>query len=42
MQHPKDFATFCGNCGSYDVNIYINLLEEIVFECEKCDLKEIL
>jgi hypothetical protein len=39
---PKDFAVFCKHCGTYDVDVYVNVHEEVVFECqnEECDTKE--
>jgi hypothetical protein len=41
---PKDFLVFCTNCGTYDVDVFVNTHEEIVFECnnEECDMKEYL
>ena len=38
----ENFAVFCKKCGTYDVDVYINMNEEMVFICQtpECDTKE--
>jgi hypothetical protein len=42
MDKPEHFAVFCKDCGTYDVDLFVNMDEEIEFECqnEKCGTKE--
>jgi hypothetical protein len=42
VDQPNSFGVFCKNCGSYYVDVYVNLDEEIVFWCKnkECDTKE--
>lgn len=37
-----NFAAFCKSCGSYEIEIFTNDDEEIIFHCEKCDIKEVI
>lgn len=37
---PKYFGVFCKNCGSYEVKIYTNANEDVVMECQICNVAE--
>jgi hypothetical protein len=41
---PKKFGVFCKSCGTYDVDVYVSVDDEIIFECQnkECDTNEIL
>ena len=40
LEKPVNFSVFCKNCGSYEIDIYLTIDDEIVFDCEKCDTEE--
>lgn len=40
LEKPKYFSVFCKNCGSYEIDIYLTVDDEIVFDCDKCDTEE--
>ena len=40
LEKPKNFSIFCKNCGSFEIDIYLTIEDEIVFDCEKCDTEE--
>jgi hypothetical protein len=42
MGTPEHFAVFCKDCGTYEVDLFVNMDEEIEFECqnEQCGAKE--
>lgn len=40
LEKPEHFSIFCKNCGSYEIDIYLTIEDEIVFDCEKCDTEE--
>lgn len=37
---PKYFAIFCKNCGSYEVEIITNVNEDVIMECQNCEVAE--
>ena len=41
LMRPEQFAIFCKSCGSYEIDIYLDLYEDvIVLDCDKCDIEE--
>ena len=40
LEKPEKFSIFCKSCGSYEIDIYLKIEDEIVFDCEKCDTEE--
>jgi hypothetical protein len=40
LEKPKNFSIFCKNCGSYEIIAYLTIDDEIVLNCEKCDIEE--
>lgn len=38
----KYFGVFCKNCGSYEIDIFTDSDDDIIFECDQCGEKEIL
>lgn len=37
---PQDFSIFCKSCGSYDIDVFLDIDDAIIFECQKCDIEE--
>jgi hypothetical protein len=40
LEKPEKFSIFCKNCGSYEIDVYLTIEDEIVFDCQKCDIEE--
>jgi hypothetical protein len=43
MDKPESFGVFCKVCGTYDVDLFVSIHYEIVFECKnnECSTTEI-
>jgi translation initiation factor 2 beta subunit (eIF-2beta)/eIF-5 len=37
---PKEFAIFCKKCGSYEIDIFLDIDDAIVLNCKACDIEE--
>ena len=37
---PKEFAIFCKSCGSYEIDVFLDLDDAIILDCKKCDIEE--
>ena len=40
LNDPEKFAIFCKSCGSYDVELWLDVDDSIILECDKCDIEE--
>ena len=40
LKDPENFSIFCKNCGSYSIELWLDIDDSIVLECDKCDMKE--
>lgn len=39
-EEPENFAIFCKNCGSYEIDVFLDIDDAIIFDCKKCDIEE--
>jgi len=39
-EEPKDFAIFCKKCGSYNIDVFLDIDDFIIFLCKNCDTEE--
>jgi hypothetical protein len=40
LQDPEKFAIFCKGCGSYDIELWLDVNDAIILECGRCETKE--
>jgi translation initiation factor 2 beta subunit (eIF-2beta)/eIF-5 len=40
LEKPEHFAIFCKNCGSYEVDLWLDIEDAIILDCQKCDIEE--
>jgi translation initiation factor 2 beta subunit (eIF-2beta)/eIF-5 len=40
LEKPEQFSIFCKNCGSYEVELWLDVDDAIVLDCQKCDIEE--
>ena len=40
LEKPEKFSIFCRNCGSYEVDLWLDIDDSIVLDCLKCDTEE--
>lgn len=40
IPEPEQFAIFCKSCGSYEIDIFLDIDDSIIFDCKKCDIEE--
>jgi len=37
---PDNFAIFCKKCGSYNIDVFLDIEDFIVLLCKNCDTEE--
>ena len=40
LNEPEKFAIFCKICGSYEVELWLDVDDSIILDCQKCDIEE--
>jgi hypothetical protein len=40
VDKPEKFSIFCKGCGSYEIDIWLDVNDAIVLDCQQCDTEE--